>query len=166
MKVVLFLFRNIWSSQSACRTSTQDWTIPSRRSRRWMLGNPSLPSWTFTEVWEGRLASRLVLCVTALTRARRPPQQEPAITTPLKTRSTAFTIHTLVPPVTSCRRTAVAAAGWQMHLFRVTTPTITHASLVGATCRWRQLTTCHSVSLRGSAFLKSDLLVSGSYHKY
>lgn len=131
-----------------------------------MLGNPSLPSWTFTEVWEGRLASRLVLCVTALTRARRPPQQEPAITTHRKTRSTAFTIRTLVPPVTSCRQMAVAAAGWQMRLFRVTTPTITRASLVGATCRWRQLTTCHSVSLRGSGFLKSDLLVSGSYHKH
>lgn len=131
-----------------------------------MLGNPSLPNWTFTEVWEGRLASKLVLCVMALTRARHPPQREAATTTRLKTRSTGFTIRTLVTQVTSCHQMAVAAAGRQMHLCQVTTPTTIHASSVGATCQWRQLMTCHSVSPMHSEFPKSDLLVVGSCHNY
>lgn len=131
-----------------------------------MWANPSLPNWTFTEVWAGKLASKRVLCVTALIRPRHPPQREPAVTPHLRTHSPVFTIHTLVTPVTSCHQMTVAAAGWQMHLFQVTTPTVIHASSGGAMCQWRQLMTCHSISLRGSEFLKTDLLIFGSYHNY
>lgn len=131
-----------------------------------MLGNLSLLNQTSTEVQEGRLAFKLVLCAVALTRALPPPQWEPNIIILLKTHSLVFTIHILVIQVVPYRQIAVDAAGLQMHLFRVIIHTIIRVSLVEVMCQSRQPMKYHSTSLMGSGFLKSDLLVFESYQNY
>lgn len=124
-----------------------------------MSGNLSLLNQTFIEAQEGRPASKLVSCVTALTRALHPHQREPPIIIHLKTHSVVFTIHILVTQAMLCHQIAVSAAELQMPLFQVIIPTIIHVSLAEVMCQQRQLMKYHSVSLMGSEFLKSDLFV-------
>lgn len=131
-----------------------------------MSGNLSLLNQTFIEVQEGRLAFKLVSCVTALTRALRPPQQKLDVIIHLKTHSMVFTIHILVTQVIFCHQTVVVAAGLQMHFFQVIIPISIHVSLVEVICQQRRLMKYHSVSLMGSEFLKSDLLVFESHGNY
>lgn len=131
-----------------------------------MLGNLSLLNQTSTEVQEGRLAFKLVLCAVALTRALHPPQWEPNIIILLKTHSLVCTIHILVIQVVPYHQIAVDAAGLQMHLFQVIIHTIIRVSLVEVMCQSRQLMKYHSASLMGSGFLKSDLLVFEGYQNY
>lgn len=129
-----------------------------------MLGNLSLLNQTFIEVWAGRLAFRLALCLMALSRAPRPPREQ-GIIVHLQTPSTACTILISVTRA-FCRQIAVSAAGLQAHSCRLFIPTITPASLVELTYQQRQPTRYHSVSLTGSGFLRNDDLVFESQHSY
>lgn len=131
-----------------------------------MLASLSLLNQTFIEVQEGRLAFKLVLCAMALTRALHPPQRELDIIIHLKTHSVVFTIHISVIQVMLCLQIIVVAAGLQTPLFQVIIPTLTHVSLAEVMCQQRQLMKYHSVSLMGSEFLKSDLLVFKSYYNH
>lgn len=131
-----------------------------------MLGNLSLLNQTFIEVWEGRLASRLVLCAMALTRAPHLPQRELGIITHLKTRSLVFTTRILTVQVMSDHQKVVIAARLQMDLFQGIILSIIYVNLVEVTCQSRQLMKYHSAPLMGSEFLKSDLLGFQSYRHY
>lgn len=128
-----------------------------------MLGSLSLLNQTFIEAQDGTLASRLVLCAMALTRAPHLPQQALDITTHLRTHSLVFTTHILTVQVTLDHQKVVIAARLQMDLFQGIILTIIYVNLVEVTCQSRQLMKYHSAPLMGLEILKSDLLVFESY---